>query len=189
MDDSELIALSKSGNAEAYEELVLRYQGIAHRTAYMVTRDQDIAQDISQDAFLKGFGAIQTFQDGSPFRRWLLRIVTNLALDRQRMLARDHRLGRLICIGIADASPSAEAEFFALDRRRQILEAFHVLSIADQTMIAYKYFLGFSEEELAYALKCPRGTIKSRLSRSLTKLRRRLSQDDAVSRDVEEAKC
>jgi RNA polymerase sigma factor (sigma-70 family) len=152
---------------------VQRYQGLAHRVAYLVTREAAEAEDAAQEAFVKAYYALGRFRSGASFKPWLLKIVTNEALNRRRAAARREglRLRTAQERPSGDAAPSPEAAALEHERREALLGAINVLSEADQLVVSYRYFLGLSEAEMAQALGCARGTVKSRLSRALARLR------------------
>jgi RNA polymerase sigma-70 factor (ECF subfamily) len=152
---------------------VRRYQGIAHRTAFLVTREGAEAEDAAQTAFVKAYGALGRFDPQRPFRPWLLRIVTNEARNRVRSAARRASLELAAGSEPSTAEPavSPEATAVAEERRRALLEAVNGLGEPDREVIAFRYFLELSEAETAEALGVARGTVKSRLSRALGRLR------------------
>ena len=164
----------------AYEELVRRYQDVAVRTAHLISPDGD-AEDAVQDAFVKAYAALARFRPDAPFRPWILRIVANEARNRRRSAGRrtglalraaeDRRPG--------DAAPSPESAVLAGERRSDLLRAVNGLRDDDREVIAVRYFLDLSEAEAAITLGIPRGTVKSRLSRALGRLRERLAADEA----------
>ena len=84
LEDAELVDLARDGDVPAYEELVTRYQGIAHRVAWLVARQAGEAEDAVQEAFVKAYYALPRFRSDAPFRPWLLRIVANEARNRVR---------------------------------------------------------------------------------------------------------
>ena len=88
MNEAELIARAKRGDAAAYEELVRMYQGIAFRTAWLVAGNAADAEEAAQDGFVKAYRALWHFRTGAPFKPWLLRIVTNEARNRRRAAGR-----------------------------------------------------------------------------------------------------
>lgn len=149
-----------------------RYQDVAFRVALVITGDRDGAQDATQTAFIKAVQALGTFRTDAPFRPWLLRIVANEAKNRVRSRAR-HATGpldeRIVSLG---PSPDELAE--RNERHRELLAAVRTLSLHDQQIITYRYFLDLSEPEIASLLGCPRGTVKSRLSRATVRLREAL---------------
>ena len=156
----------------AYEELVRRYQDIAVRTAHLISPDGD-AEDAAQDAFVKAFAALSRFRADAPFRPWLLRIVANEARNRRRSAGR--RTGLALRVAEdrrpGDAAPSPEAAVLAGEQRAALLAAINGLRDEDREVIGARYLLELSEAETADALGIPRGTVKSRLSRALGRLR------------------
>ena len=152
------------------------YQNIATRTAYVIVGDSADAQDAVQEAFIKAYYALGRFRPGAPFRPWLLRIVANEAINRRRA-ARRHVNLALRAIAIADrppgdAGPSPEGAALAEERQRELVAAMGRLRPEDRLVIAYRYWMDMSESEMSDALGCARGTVKSRLSRAMRKLRR-----------------
>jgi RNA polymerase sigma-70 factor (ECF subfamily) len=158
----------------AYEVLVRRYQDLAVRAAFLILGDSAEAEDATQEAFVKAYYALGRFDADRPFRPWLLRIVTNEAHNRQAADGRRMALLRTTEIQPRRATENgASPESVALqtERRDALLQALTTLPVDDRLVIAYRYFLDLSEAEMAEALDCPRGTVKSRLSRALTRLR------------------
>jgi RNA polymerase sigma factor (sigma-70 family) len=174
----ERVARAKRGDAAAYASLVEEHQTIAFRTAYLITRSAEDAEEASQDAFVKAYAALGRFREGSPFRPWLLTIVANEARNRRRSARRRAELA----LRVADdplsggAAPSPEAAVLASERRRAVLDALGGLSEQDRLVIACRYFLELSEEETAAVIGRARGTVKSRASRALERLRERLEE-------------
>jgi RNA polymerase sigma-70 factor (ECF subfamily) len=156
---------------------VRRYQGIAHRTAFLVTREGAEAEDAAQTAFVKAYGALGRFDPDRPFRPWLLRIVTNEARNRVRSAARRSSLELAAGAQPSAAEPAVSPETTAVaqERRRALLGAVNGLGESDREVIAFRYFLELSEAETAQALGVARGTVKSRLSRALGRLRESLA--------------
>jgi RNA polymerase sigma factor (sigma-70 family) len=182
LEDAELIARAQTGEVMAYEELVRRYQDVAVRTAHLISPDGD-AEDAAQEAFVKAYAALARFRIDAPFRPWLLRIVANEARNRRRSAGRraglalraaeDHRPG--------DAAPSPESAVLAGETRTALLAAVNALRDEDREIIGARYFLELSESEASEALGLPRGTVKSRLSRALARLREQLAAMDGGS--------
>jgi RNA polymerase sigma-70 factor (ECF subfamily) len=176
--DADLIERARGGEIVAYEELVRRYQDVAIRTAHLIAPDGD-AEDATQDAFVKAHAALGRFRVDAPFRPWLLRIVANEARNRRRSATR--RVGLTLRAledrRPDDAAPSPESAVLAGERRSILLRAVNGLRDEDREVIAIRYFLDLSEAEAAATLGIPRGTVKSRLSRALVRLRERLATD------------
>src|SRR5438876_5668699 len=177
-DDSVLIARAQRGDAAAYEEIVQRYQQIAFRTAYVITGSSADAEDAAQEGFVKAYRALDRFRLGADLRPWLLRIVANEARNRVRSSGRRHQLELRLAEGFrpGDAAPSPEAVAVAADERRRLLAMVNALSEGDRLVIASRYFLELSGEETATALGIPEGTVKSRLSRALARLRAQVEE-------------
>jgi len=183
--ESELVARARGGEVTAYEELVRRYQGIAHRTAYLITREAAEAEDAAQVGFVKAYRALGRFDPGRPFRPWLLRIVANEARNRRRSAARRVALELAVAREPERVEPSPEAEAVARERRAALLGAVNGLRDADREVIALRYFLDLSEAEMAEVLEVAAGTVKSRLSRAIGRLREALAGSGLGLEDVE----
>jgi RNA polymerase sigma-70 factor (ECF subfamily) len=178
--DAELIERARRGETMAYESLVRRYQEAAVRTAWLFAPDGD-AEDAVQDALVKAHAALGRFRDGAPFRPWLLQIVANESRNRRRSAGRratlavraaeDRRPG--------DAAPSPESAVLDRETQHALVKALNGLSRDDREVIGARYFLDLSEAETADVLGLPRGTVKSRLSRAIGRLRVRLTISDA----------
>jgi RNA polymerase sigma-70 factor (ECF subfamily) len=176
LDDDELVAQAKRGDTRAFGTLVEEHQTIAFRTAYLLAGSAADAEDAVQEAFVKAYAALGRFRPGAPFRPWLLAIVVNEARNRRRSAGRRDRLALRAAEDplSGDAVPSPEAALLDAERREKLLQAVNDLREDDRMAIGCRYFLGLSEEETAAALGWRRGTVKSRTSRALDRLRDRL---------------
>jgi RNA polymerase sigma factor (sigma-70 family) len=156
----------------AYEELVRRHQAVAIRTAHLFAPDGD-AEDAVQEAFVKAHAALDRFRTGAPFRPWLLRIVANEARNRRRSAGRRTGLALRSAEDRRpdDAAPSPESAVLAAEQQAWLLAAVNQLRDDDREVIAARFFLDLSEAETAETLGIPRGTVKSRLSRAMGRLR------------------
>ncbi len=183
--DSRLVEQARQGNATAFGVLVERYQEIAFRVAYLIAGDAQDAEDIAQDAFVKAHAALARFRTDAPFRPWLLQIVANEARNRRRSAGRRTHLALRAAVEqrnavSGDAAPSPETAALAEEQRRQLLDAVNALREEDRQVVAYRYFLDLNEAEMAEALNCARGTVKSRLSRALGRLREQFSSHEVM---------
>ncbi len=130
-----------------------------------------MAEDAAQEAFIKAFYGLRRFRAGAPFRPWLLEIVANQARNQRRAGGRyDAVVLRAIT---AERSQTASHETTSP-------EASGNLRDEDRLVVAYRFFLELSEAEMAAALGCARGTVKSRLSRALERLRHALAAHSKV---------
>ncbi len=181
LEDAELVELAINDDVRAYGELVERYREVAFRTAYLITRNAADAEDAAQDAFVKAYYALDRFRRGEPFRPWILRIVANEARNRRRSAGRRERLALRLAErrGPGDAAPSPDAAAIANESRASLLAALETLSERDRLVVAFRYLLDLSEAETAAALGVRPGTVKSRLSRALARLRSALPEGSA----------
>ena len=177
-DEEGLVSRAQRGDPAAFGALVVAYQEVAFRTAYLVLGDAAEAEDAAQEAFVKAYRALDRFRPGAPFRPWLLRIVANSARNRRRSAGR--RLGLQLRAEAAEGSravESAETAVLAVERRAELLAAVNGLAADDRLLIGARYFLDLHESEIATLIGVPRGTVKSRLSRARERLSRRLTAD------------
>jgi RNA polymerase sigma-70 factor (ECF subfamily) len=176
LEETELIERARRGEVDAYEELVRRHTQVAVRTAHLVGGGADDAEDAVQEAFVKAYAALPRFRAGAPFRPWLLRIVANEARNRRRSAGRRAGLALRVVEDrpSGDAAPSPEVAVLAGESRAALLAAVNALRDEDREVIGLRFFLDLSEAETAETLGIPRGTVKSRLSRALRRLREQL---------------
>ncbi len=180
MEEIELAERARDGDTVAYERLVRMHQAVAFRAAYLVTGDAPEAEDATQEGFVRAYHALDRFRPGASFRPWLLAIVTNEARNRRRSAGRRANLTlRVAAEGQAVSAPvSPEAAVVAAERREELLSSLGELSEGDRLVISYRYFLGLSEQETATTLGCARGTVKSRLSRAIARLRQAMKKEE-----------
>lgn len=180
LDERELIASAQNGDTRAFEELVRIHQGIALRVAYLVVRDPPEAEDVTQDAFVKAYRSLGRFRTGSAFKPWLLRIVRNEALNRVRGRQRRRQLALRTSNDpvSGDAAPSPETEVITSEQGQQLLALVEQLPQRYRSVVIHRYLLDLSEQETAEILGLPLGTVKSRNSRALQRLRSSLDHTD-----------
>jgi RNA polymerase sigma-70 factor (ECF subfamily) len=173
LDEAELVDRARRGDQEAYAELVQRHADLAFRAAYLICGSAADAEEAAQDGFLSAYRALPRFRPGEPLRPWLLRIVGNAARNRRRAAGRRAELGLRLADSLraGEAAPSPESAAEAAEERAALLRAVEALDVDDREVIACRYFLQLSVAESAAALGCAEGTVKSRLSRALSRLR------------------
>ena len=178
-DEHDLMARAQRGDLRAYEQLVQQYEAIAFRAAYWITHDEHEAADAAQDAFLRAYRSLHSFKLGEPFRPWLLRIVTNLALNRLHAAQRRTRMNERYTqqVIVETGNLSIDGLVARREQRQRLLQAVGQLSPEQQLLIALRYFLELPESEIAETLKIPLGTVKSRLHRTLARLREIVQSD------------
>ena len=182
LDESTLIRHAVSGDAAAWEPLVLAHQEAVFRLAYLILGDPDDAADVAQEAFLRAWNHIKRFDTTRPLRPWLLSIVTNLARNRYRSagryLATLTRAFRNVPAPVNIEEKSAQHL-----EARELWKAVQSLSMPDQQIVYLRYFLDLSVNETAQVLQVAEGTVKSRLSRALERLRGIIKQEFPVLAD------
>jgi len=188
--ESRLVSAAKGGDTTAFAELVAPHMEVAFRAAFLITGSAADAQDAAQEGLVKAWLALERFRSWAPFRPWLMRIVINEAHNRRRAVGRQAGLALRLkesptraapgyeadAPGTEVTAPGAEAVALAAEQRGRLLDAVAALREDDQLVIAARYFIGLSEAETATALSVPTGTVKSRLSRALARLRDALGE-------------
>jgi RNA polymerase sigma-70 factor (ECF subfamily) len=176
-DDADLVRRARDGEGNAYAQLVRRYQGIALRVAALVCAEE--AEDATQEAFMKAHRALGRFDASRPFRPWLLAIVANEARSRARAGRRAAALLERAAAAPAPHAASAEEAALARVGAQELLAAIRRLSETDRQLLSLRFALDLGEAETAAALGCRRGTVKSRTSRALARLRTSLAEETA----------
>jgi RNA polymerase sigma factor (sigma-70 family) len=169
-----LVERASRGDPAAFEALVLAYQSLAFRTAFVIAGDASDAEEAAQDAFVKAHRALGRFRSGEPFRPWLLTIVANEARNRRRARGRRAALTLRAAAEPGAAGEEPEDAALAIERRERLLTAVDRLRDDDRDVLACRYFLELSEEETATTLGIARGTVKSRTHRALVWLQEEL---------------
>jgi RNA polymerase sigma-70 factor (ECF subfamily) len=191
LDESRLIERARRGDLAAYDELVRAHQEAAFRAAYLITHDTADAQDAAQEAFIRAYDALGRFDVRRPFRPWLLRIATNLAINRLRASQRRQSLVERYGVNTMETqeTPAIEASVVKRERSRRVWDAVRLLKPDDQQMLILRYFFDLSEAELARAFDVAAGTVKSRLHRALGRLRDliRTHDPDLIESDLRPA--
>ncbi len=179
MDESALIRRAANGDATALEPLLLTHQEAVFRLAYLLLGDPDDAEDVAQETFLRAWKYLKRFDDTRPLRPWLLSITSNLASNRRRSAGR-YVSALMRAFRYEPAPASVEEKNVQHAESNALWKAVQTLNIADQQIVYLRYFLDMSVTETAEVLNVAEGTVKSRLSRALEKLRKVIKQDFPV---------
>jgi RNA polymerase sigma-70 factor (ECF subfamily) len=183
-EDRELIVLAQKGDQAAFRRLVERHQRRAFAIAMGLVRDENDARELVQEAFLRVYRGLGSFQGGSSFFTWLYRIVTNLAIDLMRKPGRrDAELQDNQSIDEDADFPLVSridgADPIDVMRRREIAgriqAALDALPPYHRGVILMREVEGMSYEEMAQAMGVSKGTIMSRLFHARQKLQRALA--------------
>lgn len=177
--EKKLIKKCMKGNLNAFDELIREHEKTAYNIALKILKNPDDAMDASQEAFLKIFKSIKTFNFQSSFSTWLYRIVTNTCLDflRKRknkvysidnpIQTNDGEIER----DIVDNSDSPEEILEKKLTAEYVNKAIDKLDSNHKVVIILRDIQGFSYEEISCILDCSLGTVKSRISRARKKLK------------------
>jgi RNA polymerase sigma-70 factor (ECF subfamily) len=179
IDDATAVSRARGGDLGAYEVLVARYTVPAHRAAVLLGAGDD-ADDVVQEALVKAYRQLSRYRGESGFRPWLLAIVAN----ETRNLHRSRRRRDGLALRAASASeplpdaPDPADTVLARERRERLVDRLRLLDRRDQDVLVCRFLLDLSEQETAAALGVPKGTVKSRTSRALARLREHLRAEE-----------
>ncbi len=173
--------LLRQRDEQAWQALMQTHQQALFRLAYLLLGDAADADDVAQEAFIRAYRAIATFDPERPVKPWLLAITANLARNRRRSLARfAGMLKRLVFSEPALIAPAEHPVPHTVAQRQRadlLWRAVRRLTLADQEVIYLRHFMALSEAETAEALRVAIGTVKSRSSRALTRLKAVIERD------------
>ncbi len=180
-DDVEAVRRLKCGDIGGLEILVTRYQAVAVETAFLITHDEYLAEDVVQDVFLNIYRRIRNFDEKRSFGPYLMRGVINAALDAVEKRSRwvpyqnGEEVGRLETLISQAASVEDQVAFSQM--RQKIETALANLPPRQRAVIVQRYYLEMSEKEMADALAAAPGTIKWLLNAARTRLRHLLGSE------------
>jgi RNA polymerase sigma-70 factor (ECF subfamily) len=185
--DEELVARSTSGDADSFNELILRWERPIYALAYRTIGREEDARDICQETFLRAYRALPGFRGQAKFSSWLYRIALNLCRDwvrreRRTPVVQPPEDGDLMELAAA-AEPSESIEDLVArkDLTRTVERAMALLPEEQRTAIVLKEYHGLTFQEIADLMGCPLSTVKTRLYQGLTVLRRELARGAKVS--------
>lgn len=179
-DDSALIERCLLNDQRAFRELIKRYERAVYSLARRMVDDEEDARDIAQEAFIRAFRSLESFERTRPFASWIFKITSNLCIDhyRRRRLAAvsldaegEDRGPR---IEIADTRPRPDDDAVHSDEERRLQRLVRSLPTAYRVVILLRHQSDLSYDEIAHALGVPLGTVKARLHRAHHILRRKI---------------
>ena len=183
-DEHLLVAAAKSGDVGAFEELVSRYERKIFRLTMNITGNREDAEDAMQDAFMKSYSHLKTFQGDSRFYTWLVRIAANEALMRLRkrrpnQVSLDEPIAGeddLMPRELQDWGPGPEQRFAQTEMREILSSAIEQLEPDYRMVFVLRDIEELSTEDTASALSISVPAVKSRLLRARLKLRQKLDR-------------
>jgi RNA polymerase sigma-70 factor (ECF subfamily) len=180
--DEELVARSRGGDLDSFNQLVVRWERPIYALAYRVIGREEDARDVAQEAFLRAFRALGGFKGEAKFSSWLYRITLNLCRDwirRERRTPVSQAPEGVDLIELAaEATPSETIEDLVSRKElgRAVAKALSTLPEEQRTAIILKEYHGLTFQEIADLLDCPLSTVKTRLYQGLSVVRRQLQQ-------------
>ncbi len=182
MSDEELVARSRGGDLDSFNQLVLRWERPIYALAYRVIGREEDARDVAQETFLRAFRALSGFKGQAKFSSWLYRITLNLCRDwirkerRTPVTPTPEGVDLIELAGEATPSESIEDLLARKQLSEAVAKAMALLPEEQRTAIILKEYHGLTFQEIADLLDCPLSTVKTRLYQGLTVLRRHLQE-------------
>ncbi len=186
--DLGLVKRAKSGDYQAFDLLVLKYQSRLISTAFKFAKDLQIAEDIVQDSFIKAFKALESFREDSSFYTWIYRIAVNTS---KNFLVSKKRKSELLNSDLSEEASyeiepvetySPEDLLQATQLKKVITETIDQLGEDTRTALTLRELDGLSYEQIADVVNCPVGTVRSRIFRGREVI------DEAISQYKQENK-
>jgi len=182
MDEQEAIQRLQQNDIGGLEFLVSRYQVRAVRTAYLITHDPGLAEDVVQDCFVRVFRSIRGFDAKRPFEPWFMRSVVNASVKLMQRSSRQvlmrEEADESLLMELAARVESVEAQVESGEVQHQIWEAMQTLSPRQRAVIVQRYFLEMSEKEMAEESGSAVGTVKWMLNAARERLRSLLERSE-----------
>ena len=174
--DGSIIEACQQGDRAAFQLLFETYKDKVFSIAvYSSDGDRAVADDVTQQIFLKLFTAIRQFRGDSEFTTWLYRLVVNACLDERRRRKRWLPLGDTVTMSNPGEKKPQEKQYARLEVAEAVRAAIGELKPKFRLPILLKYIEGLSYEEIATVMGCSKGTVASRLNRGHSQLAKRLS--------------
>ena len=170
--DLALVRRAKRGDYRAFDLLVLKYQSRLVSIAFKYVKEIQLAEDISQEAFIKAYKAIDSFREESAFYTWLYRITANTAKNYlvSKGRRRESSISELSTLEseeqfIIASHDSPDEILLAQELRNTLFNAVSSLPEDTRTALSLREFEGLNYEEIAKIMNCPVGTVRSRIFR------------------------
>ena len=183
-DERKIIKKAAAGSADAFEQLLLKYQTPIYNLCLRMTGNPEDAADMTQEAFLKAWRSLSSFQFESSFSTWLYRLTTNTCLDYLRSQKRRPQCSLTVedddgeeqVLDVTDEAPTPEEALLSAEERSQLVHALSQLEASQRQIITLRVVNDLSYAEIAEILDVKEGTVKSRLARARDNLRKKLLQ-------------
>ena len=173
--DGNVIEACQQGDRDAFQVLFETYKDKVYSIAVYSSGDRAVADDVTQQIFLKLFTAIRQFRGDSEFTTWLYRLVVNACLDERRRRRRLLPWGETVAMRNPSEKKPQEKQYARLEVAEAVQAAIGELKPKFRLPILLKYIEGLSYEEIASVMGCSKGTVASRLNRGHSQLAKRLA--------------
>jgi|TARA_B110000914_G_scaffold225447_1_gene246185 RNA polymerase sigma-70 factor (ECF subfamily) len=170
-EDLALVRRARRGDYRAFDLLVIKYQSRVVSVAFKYVKEIQLAEDISQEAFIKAYRALDSFREESAFYTWIYRITANTAMNYLTSKTRRNESNFTDLVkdeNLQFEIPSADTPeeiLMADDLRKIISKALTTLPEETRTALSLREFEGFNYEEISKIMNCPVGTVRSRIFR------------------------
>lgn len=181
IEEDKIIRKAVGGSAEAFEQLVVKYQTPIYRLCLRMTGNPEDSADLTQESFLKAWRALDTFRFGSGFSTWLFRLASNTCLDHLRAQKRrpvlpltlENNDGEEMTLDPPDSAPTPEEALLASEEHERLNKALAQLDPQQRHILTLRVVNDLSYTEIADILEIKEGTVKSRIARARDALRKK----------------
>lgn len=177
VSEKKIIEKVLGGDANAFEELVLKYEKTVYNLALRMVGDRDDAFDMTQEAFIKAYGSLSSFRGDSKFSVWIYRITTNVCLDFLRSKSRKQQVSLTVSdddedaqLDIPDPKADPEQQLIKKISMQSVEEGLKTLPDKQRQILVMRELGGMSYAEIGKALSIEEGTVKSRIFRARKRL-------------------
>lgn len=178
VSEKKIIEKVLGGDANAFEELVLKYEKTVYNLALRMVGDRDDAFDMTQEAFIKAYGSLSSFRGDSKFSVWIYRIATNVCLDFLRSKSRKQQVSLTVSddddedaqLDIPDPKADPEQQLIKKISMQSVEEGLKTLPDEQRQILVMRELGGMSYAEIGKALSLEEGTVKSRIFRARKRL-------------------
>jgi len=182
LSDEEIVALCLKGSGRAvqpYGLLVKRYDSLVYRVCFRYFKNQEIAEDLTQETFLKAYNKLSSLESGAKFKSWLVRIATRICTDCYRKRKRRAEIQAQVAseLSIQQQISSKEENSDHSERSQKLVEALETLTESDRSLIVMYYFSEMTIKDIAEEFEIGESAVKMRLSRARTKIEEKVKNE------------
>ncbi len=180
LTDAQVVGQVLAGDQAQYRLIVERHQRAVFNAAYRLVGSQDEAADVAQEAFIRAYQALNSFQRHRPMSPWLCRIAINVALNRLKRRRPQVSLDddwQSPALEVPDQSTDPQRSLLQAEQQQLLRQAIMTLPAEQRVIIELRHFQGLSYDDIASELDISLANVKSRLFRARKKLRQILEED------------